>query len=370
MRSANYYRPSSDFRLTFAGERVNMGPRIRGASPLVDCLRGYSPVTRPSNSPKEYPRQCIHAFGAKSINQVLAGYGPLAWTMTDTGDSLLAERAKKPTESLTFFASVRYPKDSLSTISAETEDVLGRTIWNLCPHARTLCVAWGQVLFAMLERSANGVTHTPQKTRTSTRTAIACAGLAGESTEENGVCEIQVYPPLRRTRCENEGYGHSRAAHGRGSCSKLGCLWGVRRHKKCAKSVYAARGIRTCGWCSQFCATRASVPQAAQPLACLFRAARVSGGVSLGHATSTLPTCAAPTSQTCTSELDGNTSHRQTSSAMALRFSSLLRNQTNIQYGDPRLNPCRLVATAVRERSQVPQTSTPSNQVREVRGLP
>src|SRR5580765_777518 len=52
-----------------------LSKRIRRAGPLVDCLRGYSPVTRPSNSQKEYPRLHEYPFRcgkrAASINSIL-----------------------------------------------------------------------------------------------------------------------------------------------------------------------------------------------------------------------------------------------------------------------------------------------------------
>ena len=68
----------------------------------------------------------------------------------------------------------------------------------------------------------------------------------------------------------------------------------------------------------------------------------------------------------CTSELAVNTSPQQTSSAMALRFSLLPRNQTRTQSGDPRPDPCRLVAIGPRTGSEHRARTTP---VREVRGL-
>jgi hypothetical protein len=209
--------------------------RIRGASPLVDCLRGYSPVTRPSDSSKEYPRQCIHVFGVRSINLARAGFGPPALTMMDTGDSSLKGRCEKRIESPTNFQSVQLRKDSQSTIFAVTGDVSILPTLNLFQWARTRFVGLAQAHYVAFKPNASGDTPTLQKTRISTSMDIVDAALAGESTERMPECVIQVWSPsLRHTRCANEGHLPLVAQCNEGcSCSLLvsTCLMGARYTK-------------------------------------------------------------------------------------------------------------------------------------------
>src|SRR5690349_2987822 len=117
--------------------------RIRGASSLVDCLRGYSPVTRPPEFEKEYPRQCKHAFGAKSINRVFVGCGLPALTMTDTDDLWSMAKRARLIESPTRFLLARFPMASQSTISAEISDASTMRTWKLSHKKKTITV--GQV---------------------------------------------------------------------------------------------------------------------------------------------------------------------------------------------------------------------------------